>query len=63
MTHILVVDDSAVDRQLIEGLLQKQPRWTTRSSQNGIEALTRIQEAVPDLVVTDLGQLTNLISK
>ena len=54
MTHILVVDDSAVDRQLIEGLLQKQPRWTTHSSQNGIEALTRIQEAVPDLVVTDL---------
>jgi CheY-like chemotaxis protein len=54
MASILVVDDSPVDRRLIEGLLSVQPHWTVHSSGNGAEALTRMQDAVPDVVVTDL---------
>ena len=54
MASILVVDDSAVDRQLIEELLQEESKWTVHCSQNGAEALARIQDPVPELVVTDL---------
>ena len=54
MASILVVDDSAVDRQLIAGLLQEQSQWMVHCSNNGTEALARIQDAVTDLVVTDL---------
>lgn len=54
MATILVVDDSAVDRRFMEGLLGKQPHWTVHCSENGAEAVVRIRDAVPDVVVTDL---------
>jgi CheY-like chemotaxis protein/anti-sigma regulatory factor (Ser/Thr protein kinase) len=63
MTKILVVDDSAVDRRLVEGLVSKtfantmlgevtQPVILTAS--NGQEGLQIIQRENPDLVLTDL---------
>lgn len=56
MATILVVDDSAVDRRLVGGLLQKEHGWKIEYAENGVEALTHIKqnETTPDLVVTDL---------
>lgn len=54
MTKVLVVDDSAVDRCLIGELLAKEPRWKVEYAENGSEALRRMKEAPPDIVVTDL---------
>ncbi|MHB8898569.1 MAG: response regulator [Thermoguttaceae bacterium] len=54
MTHILVVDDSAVDRRLAGGLLEKDPDLSLRYAVNGADGLAKMQEALPDLVLTDL---------
>lgn len=54
MTTVLVVDDSPVDRKLIRGLLQKVPDFDIDTCSNGKEALERIADSRPDLVITDL---------
>lgn len=54
MPTILVVDDSAVDRRLVGGLLEKKLVCTIASAANGLEALARIKDAQPDLIVTDI---------
>ncbi|HMP77835.1 MAG TPA: ATP-binding protein [Pirellulaceae bacterium] len=52
--HILVVDDSAVDRSLVVGLLGHYTHWSVESVDNGCEALRVCRERLPDLIVTDL---------
>jgi CheY-like chemotaxis protein len=54
MVNILVVDDSAVDRRLAGGLLERNANWKVSYAQHGQEALERIREALPDAVLTDL---------
>ena len=54
MTNILVVDDSAIDRKLVEGLLRSEQDWVVEQAENGNEALRRMNANRPDLVVTDL---------
>jgi CheY-like chemotaxis protein len=54
MSTILVVDDSAVDRRLVGALLEKTVVCTVEYAANGIEALARMKDLVPDFVVTDL---------
>ncbi len=54
MTRILVVDDSAVDRKLAGGLLQKNPDWQVYYANDGAQALHEIELHLPDLVLTDL---------
>lgn len=54
MPTILVVDDSAVDRRLIGGLLQQKSVCTVEYAANGVEALARMKNVLPDLIVTDL---------
>ena len=54
MPTVLVVDDSAVDRRLVGGLLRKHPEWTLEFAADGVEALARLRDALPDLIVTDL---------
>jgi len=63
MTTILIVDDSAVDRRKVEGLLCRPAdpnggglggELTIRFAVHGREALERMAEQVPDLVLTDL---------
>jgi CheY-like chemotaxis protein len=51
---VLVVDDSAVDRRLVQGLLQQRPDWKLEFAENGRQALARLQTSRPDVVVTDL---------
>lgn len=53
MTRVLVVDDSAMDRKLAGGLLDKQG-WQIVYATNGIDALAMIERQRPDVVITDL---------
>jgi CheY-like chemotaxis protein len=54
MTTILVVDDSAVDRRLLSGILEKRGDFKVETVCNGAEAVARVRESLPDVVVTDL---------
>lgn len=54
MPTVLVVDDSAVDRKLVKGLLTKSPDLEVEMAANGAEALERLTQSRPALIVTDL---------
>ena len=54
MPSLLVVDDSAVDRRLVGGMLAKVPGFAVHFAADGREALTFIEAEHPDLVITDL---------
>lgn len=54
MTTILVVDDSAVDRRLLSGILEKRSDFQIETVANGAEAVAKVRESLPDVVVTDL---------
>lgn len=54
MPTVLVVDDSATDRRLAVGLLQKAPDMTVLEATDGCDALRQIELHLPDVVVTDM---------
>jgi CheY-like chemotaxis protein/anti-sigma regulatory factor (Ser/Thr protein kinase) len=54
MSHLLVVDDSGVDRLLAGSLLAKNPDWTVAYACSGQEAVKELECHRPELVVTDL---------
>jgi CheY-like chemotaxis protein/anti-sigma regulatory factor (Ser/Thr protein kinase) len=54
MATLLVVDDSAMDRRLVGGILQKNPDWNVIYASQGKEALAEIEKHIPDLVLTDM---------
>jgi CheY-like chemotaxis protein len=54
MPRVLVVDDSPIDRVLVEGILVKDPRMTVRTAPGGSDALALLADWTPDVVVTDL---------
>ena len=54
MPKILLVDDSATDRRLFSGLLEKEANFTVESSENGLAALKLVDSVRPDVVVTDM---------
>ncbi|MFN0197048.1 MAG: response regulator [Planctomycetaceae bacterium] len=54
MTTVLIVDDSAADRALASGLLQKRAGYKVLFATNGVEAVSQIEMHLPDLVITDL---------
>jgi CheY-like chemotaxis protein len=54
MPIILVVDDSPVDRKLIEGLLKPKLDWIVEFAENGLQGLEMIDQIFPDVVLTDL---------
>lgn len=51
---ILVVDDSLVERLLLEGLLRNNPNYRIELAENGREALDKMNAKGANLVVTDL---------
>ena len=54
MPTVLVVDDSAVDRRLVGGMLSKSPGIDVDFAADGKEALKKVQANPPALVITDL---------
>lgn len=55
MTRILVVDDSAMDRRIITGMLDRHDGWCSETVPNGLEAVQRLEAGdVPDLILTDM---------
>lgn len=54
MTTILVVDDSAVDRRIAGGLLEKESDCQVFYAEDGYQALKSVDENLPDVVVTDM---------
>ena len=54
MRHILVVDDSPVDRTLAGKLLERETDFFVEYASDGIDALERMQAGLPLAVVTDL---------
>ena len=54
MTRVLVADDSAMDRRLVCGLLQRNADWEIVVAVDGKDALRQMELHIPDLVLTDL---------
>ena len=55
-TRILIADDDATIRLLLRRLLEKQPDWQVcGEASNGAEAIDRVEQLDPDVVVMDLG--------
>ena len=54
MARVLVVDDSAVDRRFVGGLLSRDGRFQVDFAEDGSQALARMRESCPDVIVTDL---------
>ena len=54
MPAVLVVDDSAVDRRIVRGLPERAGNYVVVEAVDGDDALQKIAESVPDVVVTDL---------
>ena len=54
MSTILVVDDSAMDRRVAGGLLEKEPDCQVFYAEDGYQALKSVDENLPDVVVTDM---------
>ncbi len=53
MMKVLIVDDSHILRQMFSDILESHDIRVTLAS-NGVEAIQKIQENFPDLVITDL---------
>ena len=54
MTNILVVDDSAVDRRIVGGLLEQRSDFHVVYAEDGTDALRKMETTRPDIVVTDI---------
>jgi signal transduction histidine kinase/CheY-like chemotaxis protein len=52
-TRVLLVEDDAVQRERMRGWLEG-PQWTVREAANGREALDRLKEGNPDVILLDL---------
>jgi CheY-like chemotaxis protein len=52
-TCVLLVEDDAVQRERMRGWLEG-PQWTVREAANGREALDRLKEGKPDVILLDL---------
>src|SRR5262249_30735192 len=54
MADVLIVDDSPIDRILVEGLLKKDQRIKTSQAVRGAGGLAALASAQPDVIVADL---------
>ncbi len=52
--HVLVVDDSAVVRQVMQGILGTDPKIKVSVAPDPIIAFAKIEKETPDVVITDL---------
>ncbi len=54
MPTVLVVDDSPVDRRLVGSLLEAEPDFLVQYAAHGAQALEKMEQALPDVVLTDM---------
>ncbi len=54
MYYVLIVDDSDVDRLLMEGLLKKVPGFEVIGARDGVHALEQMKAWSIDMVITDI---------
>ncbi len=54
MTKILIVDDSALMRRVLGGILGAQPDMQIALARNGVEALERVHDWAPDVITLDI---------
>lgn len=54
MPTVLVVDDSAVDRRIVRGLLERAGDFEIAEACDGKEALAAVEQRTPDVVITDI---------
>jgi CheY-like chemotaxis protein len=54
MATVLVVDDSAVDRRFVGGLLAREGKYQVEFAEDGSQALAKMRDDSPDVIVTDL---------
>src|SRR5438876_7078542 len=52
-TSVLLVEDDAIQRERMRGWLEG-PQWSVREAANGREALDRVQQGKPDVILLDL---------
>jgi two-component system NtrC family sensor kinase len=52
-TSVLLVEDDAIQRERMRGWLEG-PQWSVREAANGREALDRLQQGKPDVILLDL---------
>src|SRR4030042_6838070 len=52
--RILVVDDEEIIRDVIASKIQKSLAYDVVQASNGVTALRSIEEAAPDLIITDI---------
>jgi DNA-binding NarL/FixJ family response regulator len=53
--RIFVADDNEIVRRGVVGILSSEPKWEVcGEAPNGVEALQRTQELLPDLVLLDI---------
>ena len=54
MPTVLIVDDSAMDRRLAGGLLEREGDWTIFYAVDGNDAMAKVELHIPDVIITDL---------
>jgi CheY-like chemotaxis protein len=54
MAKVLIVDDSEVDRRLVSKVLQQGGNYQTETATSGADALSKMAQSPPDVVLTDL---------
>ncbi len=56
MPVVLIVDDSSVERTAMDGLLRSEGEldWVIEHAENGAEALAKMENLMPDVVITDM---------
>jgi CheY-like chemotaxis protein len=52
--HVLLVDDDASIREVIQLTLEVIGGWTVQLAASGAEALQRVQEQTPDVILLDM---------
>ncbi|NLU19825.1 MAG: response regulator [Phycisphaerae bacterium] len=53
-SKVLIVDDNVQNRELLVAYVEDIPNVTTMEAANGIEALARLAEDPPDLILLDI---------